>query len=366
MFWKVLLAVFLTLAFYSCKKSSNDQESQQTSPLLEDGPMSATFGKRINLERFDNLKYLGNYWGRNSEELFISAATQLLRLDLAKGEVEVLENSGGLFTGKTNENNAIIFIGTINGTYGYYTYDFYNRSMEIILPLSPSQVSKLSMSGNNVFFYTATQGPPINPCNSIWDLWCSNAPSIVSSSFYHLDKNTKALVLLKDKGFVAFSKDGTKALLANQPNRDSLYMFDNVTRVIVDSFPALAFGPLFYEQNDIRHIEVTGGLLDQITIKSILTGQTLHRFTASAKFLHQAIKWSEDGTQLYYLGATGLNSFTMLLNVYDLTLQQEKSIASFSLDQGGGSPVTLDEIILSPDNKRILIRYVNDLYIKDL
>jgi hypothetical protein len=52
-----------------------------------------------------------------------------------------------------------------------------------------------------------------------------------------------------------------------------------------------------------------------------------------------------------------------MINAYDLITKQEKTVITYSL---GATPVYISDLQLSPDNKKIVLRYFNDLYVKDI
>jgi hypothetical protein len=205
---KIILSAFIAFTLAACTKDNSTQ-------LLQDGPMSAQLGKLI---------YLGDhgynrstpFWGRNSDELFVTASTEILRIDIAARKVEVVENSVGLVTGKTNEKSGIIFLGKINNQTGYYVFNFNSNSTEKIIAVPNNQGTIINIAGNNIFYYLSPVSIPIPPCTG----FCWNIPGpFVPATFYHLDKQTQQITDLKNKRFMLFSTDGSRAILSSQLER---------------------------------------------------------------------------------------------------------------------------------------------------
>lgn len=356
--------MFVLMGLCSCKKTGDDVlPGAANKPLLTNGSMSPSHGKRINVDWNGHLGII--VWGQNSNELFVSAGSQLLHINFWDSKVKALQQSGGTFIGKTNENSAVIFLADVNGQRGYHAYNFNTRSVEKIISFS-SDGSILNIAGNTMFYHLSTYGPPSNPCTGPLDFGCSNAPTTLSSSLYHVDKITKELTELPGKAFLLFSKDGTKAILREGA---TIHIFDIATKTIVASTLAswntYSQMSLYYDEV-LKRIELHGNSQDQIVIKNAITNQEINSLTSNAKDLHpEGIRWSEDGTKLYYVGSTSTNANAFVINVYDLITNQEKTILSFfpPLESGVRH---LPALSLSSDNKRILLRYSNELYIKDL
>ena len=364
----IIFALSVLTLISSCKKNSPADPDDPN--LLIDGDMSPQLGKKINLAKYDPY---GNYiWGRNSDELFIGTFTNgTLKLQPSSNTVKPIENQRGKMVVKTNENSAIIFADAFASLNGVYSYSFSDNVIDRILSLSV-QLRQISIAENHMMLLW-TPVPPSFPCTFPLDFWCSNPSSAISSNFLYIDKITKQAVPLDNKGFICFSRDSRNTLLSGTNNNQMLYTFSNSQKSITDSIDlsqinSLPFSRTFFYDNMIKIAEVeTGtGLKDRIVIRNAVTGQIMDSLTSTAKFLADAINWSEDGTKLFYTGGAGLNSNIMIINVYDLITRQEKTVATFSLLAGGANPVSAPGVRLSPDNKKIVLRYITDLYIKDI
>jgi hypothetical protein len=355
---KIILSAIFVFALAACKKDIPTAKQ----PLLQDGPMSAQLGKLI---------YLGDhgysrstpFWGRNSDELFITASTEILRIDIAAKKVEVVENSGGLVTGKTNENSGVIFIGKINNQHGYYVFNFNSNSTEKIIEVPINQSAIINIAGNNIFYYLSPVPRP--PCNDY--CWPIQEP-FVPRTFYHLDKQTQQKTDLKNKRFMLFSTDGSRAILSSQRER-RMYVFDNASRTIIDSLDlnsTFNFG-LYFHSGVLQSFEAD--VLGKITIKNLNIGQILQQYQTNMVALDN-FRVSADGTKLYYSGGI-LNGNSRKILLYDIPTNTEKTIvdipnlprSSWYLP-GGGSP--FGSFVLSDDNKKMVLRYENDIYLKVL
>ena len=316
--------------------------------------MSAQLGKLIYLGHHGYSRSTP-FWGRNSDELFLTASTEILRIDFAAKKVEVVENSGSLVTGKTNENSGIIFLGKINNQRGYYVYNFSSNSTEKIIEVPDNQGSRLNIAGNNIFYYLSPVSIPRPPCNDY--CWPIPGPGL-PGTFYHLDKQTQQKTELKNKQFMLFSPDGSRAFLSS-PWEGRMYVFDNTSRTIIDSL-ALTGDGLFYHSGVLQSFEVD--VLGKITIKNLNTGQILQQYQTNMVGL-DGFRVSADGTKLYYSGGI-LNGNSMKLLLYDMATNTEKTIADLPFLPGGGMP--FDSFVLSDDNKKMVIQAVGGLYLKVL
>lgn len=346
---KLIFSAIILFALAACEK--DDFTAEQ--PLLKEGPMSGELGKLIDLR--DHGYSRSVLWGRNSDELFITASTEILRMDIADNKVEVIENKGGLATGKTNENSGIIFLSQS----GYHIFNFNNNSSEKIISVPNNQGTLINIAGNNIFYYLSPVSKPVSPC----DGYCWPAPGpFVPATFYHLDKQTQQITDLKNKRFVVFSDDGSKAILSSQVD-NRMFIFDNNSRTTVDSaelnWTSYKFG-FFFQSGVLQTFDVD--VLGTITIKNFNTGQIIRQFPTN-KIISDFIKVSADGSKLYYSGGIfNKNSFMILL--YDIATNTEKTIVDLPFLEGGGLPV--DFFLLSDDNKKMVTKSGNDLYLKVL
>ena len=337
------------------------------SDILEDGPLSSKLGKRIQLSEYGLSR--SYYWGRNANELFITAETKLLRLDLTAQKIKVLESSGGLFTGKTNENSGIIFVGTLNGKRGYYEYRFNADTISGLVPLSINSASNLYTGGNTLFFYTGTIISS-NPCPNLepWDFCWQPSSGITSLNLYHIDKLTKQFTLLPYKTFKQFTNDGSKSIFMDNTNITNLpvNVFDNTTKQFTDSFTVntqysnASFIKTYYD-NEFRSYYISDNPRNQVIVVNARTNQETDRHTLNVASVQLQSLNPATGI-IVYVGTPAANFNSRILGIYDMRTRQDKTISTLTIEEA----LLLGDLIPSDDNRKLLIRYLNDLYIKEI
>ena len=361
---KLILFIVLIVILIATACSKNISVD---SDILEDGPLSSKLGKRIQLGEYGLSR--SYYWGRNANELFISAETKLLRLDLTAQKIKVLESSGGVFTGKTNENSGIIFIGTLNGKRGYYEYSFNTDTITGLVPLSLNSASNLYVGGNTLIFYNGTTISS-NPCpnREPWDYCWQPSSGISSSTLYHIDKLTKQFTLLPYKTFKQFTNDGSKSIFIDNINITNLpvYVFDNTTKQFTDSFTVItqyanAFFSTMYYDNEFRGYYINDNPRNQVIVVNARTNQETDRHTLNVVSFQKTNLNPATGT-IVYVGTPAANSNSRILGIYDMRSRQDRTISTLTTEEA----LLLGDLILSDDNKKLLIRYLNDLYIKEI
>jgi hypothetical protein len=339
--------------FTGCKKDKSPPAERQ---LLEDGPLSTQLGKMLNLETYGYSKSRP-FWGNNSNELYITGLNEILRIDIAAKQVQVLESSGGIVTGRTNEKSGIVFLGKIDNRHGYYVYNFSNNNTERIISPPSTVGSLLNIADNNIFYYESAASAPFPPC----DGFCWGYPGTYIAEFYHFDKETQEITNLENKKFMLFSPDGSQTILSSQLDRH-MYVFDNNTRTIIDSsdLGSLFFDGLYYEGEVLHSFEFD--VLDNITIKNFNTGEIFRQFQTNHVKAGD-LQVSADGTKIYYGGGI-LNGSSMKILLYDIVSNTQTTVAELPLLDGGGLP--FGAFVLADDNTRMVIEAGGHLYIKEL
>ena len=358
------IALIVILIATACSKNISVDSG---TGILEDGPLSSKLGKRIQLGEYGLSR--SYYWGRNANELFITAETKLLRLDLTAQKIKVLESSGGIFTGKTNENSGIIFIGTLNGERGYYEYRFNTDTIAGLVPLSLNSATNFYVGGNTLIFYNGTTISS-NPCANLgpWDYCWQPSSGISSSTLYHVDKLTKQFTLLPYKTFKQFSNDGSKSIFMDNFNVPNLpvYVFDNTTKQFTDSFTVStqysnAWFITTYYDNEFRSYYTNDNPRNQVIVVNARTNQEIERHTLNVVSVQKQSLNPATGT-IVYVGTPAANSNSRILGIYDMRTRQDKTISTLTTEEA----LLLGDLIPSDDNKKLLIRYLNDLYIKEI
>ena len=358
------LAILLIL-FIGCKKS-NDPDlvpADSFKLVIDDGPASSFLGKRVSLTGA-----VGYTWGKNSTELITTAGNKMYRIDLANKAHHDISSSPLYIAGRNNDNNGLVMAGNLDGKLGYFEYNFDTKHMTQILSFQEDEGTSINKSGNDIFYYTEKTSPPMNCNDYCWGVYAGANPS---ANFYYLDFLSKKAVSLKGKRFTGFSKDGTRALLQGDTN-DSFFIFDNTAKKLVDSFRLNVAGAGFFDllelkvfyDNEPKFIALSTS--NEITIRSLRTLAQIDKLPIGCPSGGlDNFKWSDDRTKIYYTTVKGTSCDKIYLGVYDLVTKQEKIIIeNLSYQLGGSNPIQYIE--LSSDNKRMLINYENDFYIKDL
>ncbi|RIW12559.1 hypothetical protein D0X99_18785 [Algoriphagus lacus] len=346
---KLILSAIILISLAACEKDDNLPGKLK----VKEGPLSNKLGKLIDLGDYGYGRFV--VWGRNSDELFITASSEILRIDISSNKVYVLDTKVGSITSKTNENSGIVFINQS----GYNLFNFSTNSIENLISTPSNQGSLLNISGNNIFYTLFPVSKPATPCSG----FCWPAPGpFVPATFYHIDKQTQKITDLKNKRFLVFSQDGSKTILSSQIE-SRMFVFDNVGRTIIDSADVKSTNPkfgLFFQRGVLQSYDVD--ILGKITIKNFKTDEIIKQFSTNM-ILSDEIKVSADGTKLYYSGGV-LNGNSMKILLYDIATNTQTELVDIPFLDGVATPV--DFFLLSDDNRKLVTRSGNDLYVKVL
>jgi hypothetical protein len=307
------LIFLICLSAMSCKKESI-QSSTADNEILYD---TADFGTRINI---GNGRYTNVYWGRNSDEIFVSVGTQYdpsesIQVDLLTRKSSRMDLAEAFVKGRNFDNSSMVMLGRMNNVYGYYLYHFKNGTYSLLLKAQRLSVNSVYVSGSAVFYGGGDTLCPLNSGSSCAD-W---SPGVY---FHYINADSKKIVPLPLKRFHSFSKTGKRTVLDNY--YDSIYIFDNDRAMVVDSL-----------KNDVGYVEyfddetgVVKALVEdnagEVTIINAKTKDVIQKFRPSV--LVQRFIWSRDGTKLYYW-EFGINS---AVGFYDLISKKETIIGQIS------------------------------------
>jgi hypothetical protein len=303
---------------------------------------TAYFGTKINIGEWGRFTWV--YWGRNADEIFVSKNTQYegsesYQVDLLTKKSSRIDLAEGFVKGRNFDNSSMLVLGRVNNVYGYYLYHFNTGTYSLLLKVEKMSVNSVNVSGNAVFYEA---GDTICPLNSTS---CADwSPSV--SYFHFIDADSKKIVPLPKKRFHSFSKTGKRTLLEGSP--DSIYIFNNDKAMVVDSLkinPLMAFSgqpPRVYFDDETGVVkEFALDNAGEVAIINAKTKDIIQKFRPSV--LDPKLKWSVDGSKLYYYTVSGGPS---AIGIYDLISKKETIIDHISR--------TPFNMYLSGDNKKIL------------
>lgn len=341
----------------ACKKEAG-QNSTVDKGILYD---TANLGTKINIGGISGDKEV--FWGRNADEIFVrvgNPSSDLItnyKVDLLTKKSSRINLTEGAVMGRNFDNSSMVMLGRVDNVYGFYLYHFNTGTFSLLLMnvSKGSFYSSVDVSGNAVFYRNDVYFPDC-PLNS-----GSCADWAPSSRFHFIDVNSKKIVPLPGKSFHAFSKTGKRTLLKSA-GLDSIYIFDNVKAMVVDSFKindrvsSLLFTDFYKAYFDDEAGVVKDFAMDnagELTIFNAKTKDIIQKFKPSVEYPH--FQWSSDGTKLNYYG--GNLSGNWAIGIYDLIAEKETifdKLTSFLL------------MFPSVDNKKILYRggYPDNWYIK--
>lgn len=307
--------IFLICLFtMACKKEAGPNSIADKGILYD----TAQYGTKINI---GDGRYTFVYWGRNSDEIFVSVGTQYsgsesYQVDLLTKKSSRIDLAEGFVKGKNFDNSSMLVLGRVNNVYGYYLYHFNTGTYSLLLKVEKMSVNSVNLSGNAVFYEA---GDTICPLNSTS---CADwSPSV--SYFHFIDADSKKMVPLPKKRFYSFSKTGKKTLLEGSP--DSIYIFDNDKAMVVDSFKvnplvgSVGQPPRVYFDDETGVVkEFSLDNAGEVAIINAKTKDIIQKFRPSV--VDPKLIWSGDGTKLYYYTALG---GTLAARIYDLISKKE-------------------------------------------
>ena len=353
----IIIPVIILLAFLNltCKHDA----IEATNPLLLNGPHSAFLGKQIDPSYQHARK--GCCWGRNDDEVFLNVYMGVVRLDLASGTRELLESNGGFLVSKSNDHTGVQLAGEVNGQKGYYHYDFTGNALEKMTAATYAHVPALAVAGNNMFFYSDTTAVPATNCSNPWDYWCGTAP-VIGKGLYHINRITKQVTHFPERYFVSFSKDGLKALLGcvcvlpSCVCTSPYYIVNSTNGVVLDSLSTGLSPYLFYYDDVVKGLEWKQDGLYVLN----LSNQQLIRKSNPLVLYTENIKWTADGTAVYYSGPDKNNQDNRIIVMLDLVSGTQKILATMP------ASLSLDDMYLSTNKKKLLTALHGGFYVKDI
>lgn len=355
------VAVVSAMSIVSCSKKGN---ASSASLLVKDPSVNESFGLKINLSAYGGIPKDVGVWG-SASQFFISAGTDILKADFSSNSLSsIAPNSGGLVTGLSGDQSKILFDGKINNNYGYYSYSIAGSGpITPLISLNTNETTNLLVYNNHLLLGTGTVVTTGRPCTSIYDFWCGTSLTVQNYTLYHIDATTRASTIIgPSQSAVLFSGNGQKALIVNNVTSE-YYIYDLNLLQKIDSFSNT--GSLFFwGNNDLRalHIDFNG----DVVITNPITNVKIDRFQTSAGLVAPfvgGISWGATGRKIYYSTAWCSGGCSSAIWSFDLDTRQEKQHV-FKTAAAGPEP--LGKFLVSPDDRNIVFRYINSLYLKAL
>jgi hypothetical protein len=358
------LAIVSAMSIVSCSKKGN---APSESLLVKDLSVNESFGLKINFSAYGGIPKGGEAWG-SASQFFISAETDILKADFSSNSLSsIAPNSGGLVTGLSGDQSKMLFAGKINNNYGYYSYSVAGSGpISLVLSLNTNEATNLLVYGNHLLLNTGTLVTTGRPCTSIWDFWCGTNQTVQNYTLYHIDGTTRASTVIgPSQSAVLFSGNGQKALITSSIT-SKYYIYDLNLLQKIDSFSNTG-GPSFWGNNDLRalHIDFNGDVVitNPITNVEIDRFQTSTQLYTSPSGVVYGISWGATGRKIYYTGPCTSGGCSYAIWSFDLDTRQEKQHVFKTATAG---PEPFGEIRVSPDDRNIVFRYINSLYLKTL
>lgn len=162
-----------------------------------------------------------------------------------------------------------------------------------------------------------------------------------------------------------YTRDSSKTIFYDNINATNLpvYILDNTAKLFTDSFTistqyANAFYNKSYFENEFKSYFINSG--KELIVVNARTNQEMERHSLNVESVQLSVIYPSTGI-FVYVGTPAANSNSRLLSTYDMNTRQNKTIATLSADKA----YYLGDLIPAEDNKKLLIRHLNDLYIKE-
>jgi hypothetical protein len=334
---------FALIFFFSCERKVGT-DTPIVNQILVQGPWSDYFGKRINPSTINSFEHTS--WGRDNQEIFVSTFSKLVRINLATGDEQVIENKSGIVHRQSNDNTGVLFTGEISGVNGNYVFNYQANAVEKIMSASQGYYSNIYLSGNNIAFRSDSLSPSAISCSAPWDFWCGGFLTKKNTQ-YLLVRNSTTPREFVNRLFDGFTKDGTRAVLRSLYAPAFLFV-NPATGTITDSI-RLQMDKVLFIDHIIRSLQYDFvSPQKSLDIYNASTAQLIKKLIIGAWNVLSA-KWSWDGTKIYYWGFENSNHNTQVLCVIDAATGEEKRLATYP------SSINIIDVSLSNDNKRMLV-----------
>ena len=145
-----------------------------------------------------------------------------------------------------------------------------------------------------------------------------------------------------------------------------VYVFDNTTKQFTDSFTVSsqysnAWFITTYYDNEFRSYYTNDNPRNLVIVVNARTNQEIERHTLNVVSVQKQSLNPATGT-IVYVGTPAANSNSRILGIYDMRTRQDRTISTLTTEEA----LLLSDLIPSDDNRKLFIRYLNDLYIKEI
>lgn len=359
-----VMAIVLLL-FGSCKKdtgSINNNNDDKTL-LQKDATVPDNFGLKINFSSYGHPNFTGGHLWTGNSTFLIAVESDLIEADFDKQTLtDIVPKSGGLLLGLTGDKNAVLFAGSLNNRSGFYTYALPQGPIKFIGSLSNNESGNAIVFANKILYYKGTS-PPQQPCDGF--CWPQPGTGLIDAHLFYIDTTTHSKTDLGDLYPIRFSDDGKFALINSTGWSGQSYILDMNSLHIIDSFPGQTQANNLIWKEDILTLSInTISYPSKIAIINAKTNEVKESYVSETNLIDSKLFLSPDGDMIIYTGPCLDSDCTYAIWTLDRITGEQKKIVYTSSGSFQTSP--FEELSMSPDHKKVVFRYINDLYLKEL
>lgn len=356
---------FVLLLFGSCKKDavSINNNNDDKELLQKDATVPDNFGLKINFSAYGYPKFNGGHLWTGNSTFLIAAESDIIEADFNKKTLtDIAPKSGGLLLGLTGDKNAVVFAGRLNNGSGFYTYALPQGPFNFIGSLSNNESGNAIAFANKVLYYKGTS-PPQQPC----DGFCIPLPGtgLIDAHLFCIDMMTQSKTDLGDLYPVKFSDGGKYALINSTDWSGQSYILDMNSLHIIDSFPTQTSGSNLIWKDDL--LILSSDVISspgKIEITNVKTNEVKESYESETMLIDSKFFLSSDDDIIIYTGpCLGSDCAYAIWTLNRITGEQKKIVYTSA---GSFQTSPFEEVSISPDHKKVVFRYINDLYLKEL
>jgi len=360
--YSAVMAIVLLLPG-SCKKettgTNNNNNNNDTTLLQKDATVPDNFGLKINFSSYGYPKFNGGHLWTSDSTFLIAAESDIIEADFNKQTLtDIAPKSGGLLLGLTGDKNAVLFVSMS----GFYTYGLPRGPINYIGSLSNNESGNAIVFANKILYYKGTRRPQ-QPCDGF--CWPLPGTGLIDAHLFYIDAVTRSKTDLGDLFPVRFSDDGKYAMINSTDWSGQSYILDMNSLHIIDSFPTQTqTDNLIWKDNLLMVNADNTSYPSKIVITNIKTNEVKESYVSETNLIDSKFFLSPDDDMIIYTGPCLDSDCGYAIWALDRITGEQKKIVSGSAGSFQTSP--FEEISISPDHKKIVFRYINDLYLKEL